>query len=578
MKRLLLLFCALTLTIPLFAQNTVYISTGSGNQVLAFNTANKSSSALYTANGAIPEDSTYGPDGLLYVCDPTNHRIVRVNPSTSVATTIFQATTAPPLAPQGPRFTPNGDLVFNDKQTAALWIMRGVASGSTPAPQLLVSGTGIGGGIAFSNQGDLLFVAGSQVYRSSPPYSSAAVVFSGLQNPVGIARDDFNHFYVAVSNALKQCDLPVAGATLGVCTTYATFTDTPTYLEASSDKIWVATSDATNANGKLWLINQAVSSTPTLAFTVPKRKGVFPPATGLAITTTSKTITDAQSITVASTGTKKWNFGFEVAEIVPSTCKADLTSTQRLPADAAAQFASTLLNGQPVTFAIQPESGQEGFDRVITVTPKSGCTNNIDPLRLTVGNFITNPFGINPGLLRCDKQGNTNACSVLDMFGYWIFSGPLPDDAATSGRTKGFSDFVVADVTPTTAGINFGGVLSPFSPSATSPDTPAVFNFGQNITIKFHPTDANGANVPGLTAVLSVERIRPDIFRNVIFASGSSNAPPVFRYDANTGQYLFNLSSTELGVAPGEYAAHITAIGAFDVQTVYFCLDSCPVP
>ncbi len=575
MKRLLLLFCALTLSTSLFSQSTVYISTGAGNQVLTFNTATRASSALYSVNGAVPEDSTFGPNGLLYVCDPTNHRIVQINPTTQIATTIFQATTAPPLAPQGPRFTPTGDLVFNDEQTGALWIIHGAVSGSFPAPRLLVSASGTGGGIAFSNQGDLLFVAGSQVFRSSPPYGSAAAVFSGLSNPTGIARDDFNHFYVAVTNALLQCDLPATGNTLGACHTYATFPDTPTYLEASSDKIWIATSDANNANGKLWLINQAVSATPTLAFTLPKRKGSFPPATGLAISPTSKTITNAQSTVV--NGARKWNFGLEVAEISPSTCLADLTSTQRLPADAAAQFATTLLGTQPITFKIEPESGQEGFDRVITVSPKSGCSSNTDPLRLTIANFFNDSFIINPGLLRCDKQGNTNNCSVLDMFGYWIFSGPLPGDGTTSGRTKGFSDFVLANVTPTTAGINFGGVLTPFTPGSISPSSPVIFNSGQNITFKFRATDSSGANVPGLTALLSVERIMPETTRVVVFASGSSNDPPVFRFDNAGSQYIFNLSTKDTTQFPsGEYAAHITAIGAFDrAHTVYFCLNTC---
>ena len=570
------------------AQSVVYVSNATGTQVLAINTATGTANTIYASNGAVPEDGTYGPDGLLYFCDPSRGLILQIDPSTKATRTVYAATAGgSPAAPQGPRFTPTGDLVFNDKGSGGLWIIDSVAGQTSfSAPRsLFAPAAGAGGGIAFTNKGDLLFVSGNAVWRSRRPYTSGSIVFDGLTGPAGLARDNYDKIYVANGNGvLQRCVLPAVEGQKGTCSASYTFSSggvpqVPYFVEVTADQqVWVATADAAFANGRVWRIDLTQSSPqPQLIAVLPKVKGKYPPAVGMAIPPTASRVVTKP----VATGTPEaFQFGPNAFELTVQTCSsaspliASIRSSQRLPSQVNAMMAGATFNGSQVNPTAVNESGQEGFSRVFTVDPVH-CTD-ADIFRTAISNYADGPRGINPGIVRCDAVGMNYDCTVLPLFGYWIESGLLPEDAISSGNSRGFSDFILADIPFAIADVRFGGILSPFDSRSEDPNFPTTFNTGQNITFKFRALDANNNPVPNVVAVISVERLGATSIRIPVDPSGSSNEPPTFRHDNGTGQYLYNLSTADSTIwKPGRYAANIMGVNAFHPRTVYFCLETC---
>jgi beta propeller repeat protein len=96
----------------------------------------------------------------------------------------------------------------------------------------------------------------------------------------------------------------------------------------------------------------------------------------------------------------------------------------------------------------------------------------------------------------------------------------------------------------------FGGFQQPINANGSS-----IFKLGRTIPVKIVLTDSNGQNVPSAVVTLSVSRITDAILGTetevLLDASGNANTGNLFRYDASSGQYIYNLNTK--GYAKGTY-------------------------
>lgn len=88
----------------------------------------------------------------------------------------------------------------------------------------------------------------------------------------------------------------------------------------------------------------------------------------------------------------------------------------------------------------------------------------------------------------------------------------------------------------------------------------AVFKAGRTIPVKFQLTAADGTIVSNATATLQVAMVSGAITGTIDFtdatASGDSNTGNLFRFDADSGQYIYNLSTQ--GYSVGTYLIRTT--------------------
>jgi hypothetical protein len=88
----------------------------------------------------------------------------------------------------------------------------------------------------------------------------------------------------------------------------------------------------------------------------------------------------------------------------------------------------------------------------------------------------------------------------------------------------------------------WSGILPPVNADGTS-----SFRLGRTIPVKFAFTGAS-SSITNAVATLSLVKLSPDPTGTVIEATspGKHNTGNMFRYDANTGQYVYNLSTRPL--------------------------------
>jgi len=574
----------------------VFVSSFTGEQILKIDTSTvpATTTAIFTGSpGFRPEDLAIGPDNKVYVCDPSNNRIIRMNQDGSNVENVF-GMGAPLLRPQGLRFNAFGDLFFNAKGTAdgGIWRIPHVADGGsilqpepvrTPAPAqtpIAIGGPG-GEGLAFANNGDLLIVdtLNNRVLRSPdqtpdpagpspvPVFGAPTPIIGGLFNPTGIARDSGDssnrngRIYVANSASstgspknIVRCD--DVGDVESPCPTFVSFgpNDRPFYIEIALDNtLFVATSDLTMQNGKLWRVDTAGAK--TLVKALPKRKGKFPPAVGLALAATSRSITLPFS---SSTTTQTFDFGgfnWEMTNFTTPSCNATVTAQQKTPAEVATLLSTNFATSKALTF-----KGEGGFVIVFITSPPS-CL--IGETSIYAAAYIANALSLNPRMIR-------NYVEELELFRYDPFSS-LPGDPGMGSNTNNFSEFVMVDeAVEAGQAAFFCGFESPLNPDGSS-----TFNAGKTIAVKFRLSTSEGCASDFVTdaqALISVVK-RFDEFSNVDYQrkvadpSGASNTPPKFRNGGSV--YIYDLQLT--GYTPGTYLISVVFLtNNTTVQTIQF--------
>ncbi len=229
---LLVLFvlCVVATSRDLRAQSpgvSVFVSTQSGSQILKVDGNLGSFSIISSGNpffnvnpNFFPEAMVVGPDGKLYIADPTDGLVVRMNQDGSQPEMAyrFSCDSGCPANPQGPSFSSSatGDLYFNTLRSNVgdgngLWVISGAGTipfGGAPGTAVnLMPDTCIvpacfipsnGAGTAFDGTDNLLFVqqtggGGSNlnsILSLIPPYTSGAAPTSlatGLHSPTAVA-------------------------------------------------------------------------------------------------------------------------------------------------------------------------------------------------------------------------------------------------------------------------------------------------------------------------------------------------------------------------------------------------------
>jgi hypothetical protein len=590
-RQIVLALAALAFCAPAFAQGspTVYVTDGSGGHIYSVTlTPSISFPILATIEGATLEGIEYGPDGLLFVCDPTNGKIYRVNPVGPVIDTVFWYSGSGPQHPQCGRFSSTGDFyVVDESEGSGVWKFTAVAlAGSFPATAThVLSGTALGSTFAGdssltqANNGDLLIsdFSNGRLFLSlaSPPspalpYSSATQIVSGLDNQTGIARSSNGDIFIAqkgLSNRIVRYSS--TGTFISDCGVFGS--DRPYFIKFSADDtLYVATSqDDTNEevdndndpfiNGKIWEVDiTSCSSSPTLLAYMPNQgDGEDYAAIGIALPPTST------SLSFTYTPTMKdhiFNFNSDSIAInflgqVVQEFTMTMTKTEVLPADLVNELDPTKF---PVGTTCDHYSGEAGFCVTYSVSPP--------PIP---GTDFTGEYQAKVAYLSLDNVQQPALGHELHedtqfsqdfLFGY----SPVltPGDPGKVGSTDNFSKFVPLNKPFTGGGNgdNFCGFLPPLM-------TNRVFKAGQTIAVKFQITtgiNCTGAFITDSEARLSV--VGGGNFQPVS-SSGKSNTDNYFRVSGK--QYIFNLNTK--GYAPGIYS--LTIFGdKFAPQTIAFQL------
>jgi hypothetical protein len=323
---LLALFLA-ALPTQINAQETIYVSTSAGHQILAFSASGAVSGVCNMTLNALavtPEDVVVGPDANIYVADTTGNRIFRVDPNSvknpagqdCSAVAIYDQSNASiictdggnnvtcPAGPEGPSFLRINtlDLYFNSHAAGGgIWKIPGIANSGAnatcaapacPAPVQVLSATatgeGSGEGLDFDVFGKLLAVdqTNGQVIRETVSCLNGTIgannancfksnFISGLSSPVGIAQNACGDVLVASGNAINAYD-GGDGHFLS-SRSFNGGNNTPRFLEVdSAGRIFLVTAgDESGKNATLFRFDPPANSPPRVV-TPP----VTPPVAG----------------------------------------------------------------------------------------------------------------------------------------------------------------------------------------------------------------------------------------------------------------------------------------------------------
>jgi lysophospholipase L1-like esterase len=105
----------------------------------------------------------------------------------------------------------------------------------------------------------------------------------------------------------------------------------------------------------------------------------------------------------------------------------------------------------------------------------------------------------------------------------------------------------------TNVGYAYSGILQPINPDGTS-----IFKLGSTVPVKFSLADASNVPVGTAVANLSIAKVTNEIDGTYVEATSTSAATTgtLFRYDATSQQYIFNLGTKEL--SKGTWSLKVT--------------------
>ena len=276
---------------------TVYVSTGSGGQILAVDGSSGVTSVLYSPPGESYvydlEGLAVGPDNLIYITDPDDWDIFRL-PQTTGGTlqAVYQYSEGGPDEVQGPSFSTTGQLTFNTEDDNGVWQISFDPSDNPSSPLQIIpnaNGATEGAGTTFNHSDELLIVdqypgdgspAADVLQQTAPGASTTSVLipYGNLWFPVGVALDSFGNIYVSSSRSASPSGTPNVsqftlqqgeeGSYYGFNTTYAYFPYddgeyySPQYLQFdASNRLYVVTQDF-YGNGQVWRVDP-IGSPPT---------------------------------------------------------------------------------------------------------------------------------------------------------------------------------------------------------------------------------------------------------------------------------------------------------------------------
>jgi hypothetical protein len=615
-RTLILALAALLMCGPAFAQGspTVYVTDGNEGDIQILNTSLATFAGTPLSVGGTLKGIEYGPDGRLYVCDPSAGKIYRVDPVSSAVATVYDHTaTAGPANPQCGRFSSVGDFYVVDQLTGSgVWKFTAaslITLPASPAPSHTlgsgVLGATFGGNSSLTqaNNGDLLineFANGNLWLSPAPLYTTATNIAPYTFNDAtGIARNSTGDIFIAQkgvgTNSSRVQRFTSAGTFVSDCGLFTggTFGDQPYFIKFSADDtLYVSTSQANDNsnltypastypfdNGKIWKINISncgvTPPTPTFIANMPPLGTVGPnePAFGIALPLTDTNTAISPSKTITASTPRNFNFGFTSFQISDNTtCSATVNAIQTLQS-ALSTGVSTISPIVPTGTKLVPYLGEAGFGTLYHVT--SGCT-----LASVLAGAFT-PTLTNPRIVKCDPF--PTSCQALTTNAVYPLGGPIPGDGSVGGKVPNFSDFFLIDEGLSTAtGVagHFCGWNPPLN-GTQNPATAPVFHTSLTTTIpvKFQLGDGNACKkfISNAQVLLSVAQVltpgNVSVFIPLAPAQFGGHGSDPSLFDFVGKQYIFNLIISSL--PPGTYSASLTFLtGNAPTQTTYFKIVS----
>jgi hypothetical protein len=442
-RLLFILSIAVGIASRINAQTTVYVSTGSGHQILKLANAETSSpilTVLCTGSATfVPEDLVVGPDGFIYVANTTASQIWRLNPDAVAACDsstdpgaelIYSGTN--PANPEGPTFVSEPtnssvaslDLLFNTRSGQGIWKLPGIASKpfgcgtSCAAPVQVVTGpaaNSVGEGTDIGKKGELLAVdnANGKLFKYSFPFSNTSTPFiSGINSPVGVAINTCGDILVATSKNLGRYNAD-SGALLDSISPFAG-NDKGRFLEVdSSNHIYLVTAqDESGSGGTIWRLDPPTQNPLTSCSLKLFKVGIqislktslgLASNNGLGLGVSATSVTSQAQCFSPAHPTNLYNFGthsvaFTVTNASQQFClqvtaakskRADVNFTNTFSCPAASSSNTTSFQvPQPV--CLHYASGHAHCTQYLEqACTDSACSNKISDATLNSGQFCS---------------------------------------------------------------------------------------------------------------------------------------------------------------------------------------------
>jgi len=558
-RHIIFLILALFLTsAQALGQSTPTLYVTSGANVLKLDLSANTSTTIFTNAGSNFEGLLFGPDNLLYVCDPANGTIRRMKQDGSTPTIFYQAVGSSLLKhPQcNGRFTHNGDFYVTSQNPTSggsgVFVFYCVSPVLTlggnatppctlnPTPTQVFTAAQVGSntqGITQSKTGDALVVdqTGGNVWTApinttvfppsfGPPSSSALI--TGLLSPVGIARRSTGPIFVVEHTTNNKGDLKLfvpatstTSASLTTCVSSSTFgNQQPNFAGISAgDTAYVAT--AASSKGGVWSVTADLSTNPpTCTPTQLLTSVTLPPLTGIALSPTSTTRPTSGTLDLAASGSGNFNFGFSTFKISnvssSAVCTASVTETQSLqglpsPSPGGLTGIEALINnvtqvenpdGSTTPFTGNLKNGTSPVPQLV----EAGLDTLYDVTRSsTCTAASTNGFrisiaGFTSSLSNPRIVGCDGTCTIRNTLGFYPIASFGDPEVDVGGN---FSDFFLVNLPLVDLSTNKRGDFCGFQNPLTNapPQAPATFGSGQNLSAKFKlavATTPPGLNCP----------------------------------------------------------------------------------
>ena len=614
-KSVVSILLALSVAEVAFAQgaDTVYVSTNGKGYI--FEVGNDT--PLLGEKKAVYGDLVFGPDLKLYGCEPSKDRVFRFDPATpgSVEELYPLPDSDPGLrGPQCGWFMADGDLlvtgddgvwVFDLNNPAGLTVqkLQCVDPVLDPGAEDDCPAVFDGEGITQAANGDILAVdaVGGTVWRI--PYDIILGNFdetkiksdliTDLSDPVGIARTSNGDIFVGDGDELLRFSSDGTPYS-GYCEMFPG--GNINFVESSADDtLYVAVTG--NKAGELWeipFVYNEVDSTwscvqpadPLITFT--KKDHGTATLVGVAFSFSDRlgTLSTDPQIPVGTSYFKFFDSGYEFTPSDP-LCEVTINAKETDPGVVQGWIELAIdsdpniedpneVTGSPVVFL-----GDNGRPLAYEVTGNSDCLPS-DLYEHAINAFydlVPNPrIGVKHSYTGCDP-----CFEMIQLTSYFPFNGIFPDDGRVGGRGDGLSEFFLinVDLLANTGAGEFCGFTPPLIASVDidDPNLPE-YNAGSVVPIKFKVADLdaggdcqNGPFLTGVTAMLSVAKVKPDFdpIEDPEFSGGyDPDGPPIFKSPTSPST-PYNLGLDTNGYDPGTYQIVVVALtDNFEVQYTYF--------